>query len=204
MPTTKFTTHQWFDMCRTASKAARSLVRRVCDSSAARSLTLAEARPAVARLTAAYSCPCGKVYHSKAGFAAHQYSAGGTVPAAHWYADPSNVCTCCLMHFSCRQLLIYHLQRGSSLCLLNTLLRVPPLSVEEEHVARKEAQSVKLAKVHTGQKENAASWPAYRLPGPPWRLLDVNGSHVPLDDKRHPLCPGRGRRDYGFAYPSET
>ena len=167
-----------------------------------RSLTLAEARPAVARLTAAYSCPCGKVYHSKGGFAAHQYISHGIVPAVHWYADPSNVCTCCQLHFSCRQLLIYHLQRGSALCLLNTLLRLPPLSVEEEQDARTAAQAVKLANVHTGQKAVVAAWPAYRRPGPIWKLLDAAWLHVPMDDPRHPLC--RGKRDYGFAYPDTS
>ena len=77
------------------------------------------------------------------------------------------------------------------MCLPNTLLRVPALTEVDEANARRVAQQDKSKKVHGGYGQHAADWPVYRIPGPLWKLVGLNGDFVDASDKRHPMGPGR-------------
>ena len=99
--------------CRAEPKSARRLVRKVCSSDMARELAVAEQVP-------------GRLHSS------HLQVAHGVTQPAMFYAEASGICRCCLMKSANRRLLINHLQRGSKVCLLNILLRVEPLTDEQE------------------------------------------------------------------------
>ena len=103
-----FTIEQWCELCRHAPKQARSIVRKVCDNSNARSLTLAETKPQIRRLAESLSCFCGKVLTSKAAFAVHQFKKHRIKPAVCAYANSQNACLVCLMQYSSRHLLCNH------------------------------------------------------------------------------------------------
>jgi hypothetical protein len=56
-----YTVAEWFCFCRTEPKKARSLIRKICASPEATSVTLSEQSSAVKALQGSYSCPCGCV-----------------------------------------------------------------------------------------------------------------------------------------------
>ena len=189
-----YTVHQWAICCRIVPKRARAVVRKNCDAPAARSVTLSETRPNIAKLEACRSCYCGKSFSSTAAYAVHAFKAHGIIPPVCVYAPSDGRCRCCLLQFDTRQGLIDHLsrdQRGGNLCLLNCLLRIPPLSREEETEARAVSQAIKIAKVHKGEHQHFRERPAVRVYGPMWRLIDIDGNFVSPNDKRHPVGPGK-------------
>ena len=57
----KFSTREWFDLCRTEPKRARRIIRTACDSEEARILSLAQFPKALVRFAEGFSCQCGKV-----------------------------------------------------------------------------------------------------------------------------------------------
>lgn len=193
----KFSPAEWFDFCRSDAKAARSLVRKACDSDGARALCISQFRPS--SFTASYfSCPCGKICKTRAGYATHQYRMHGIRAPAVWYTSPDNHCQCCGMVFSCRGLLMNHLQRGSTLCLLNIVLTCDPLSPEEEEDQRTAAAVKRAEALLVGPNPNLAVMPAYRLTWVCKRVFDVTGTQVSPFDKRHPWYVGKGRINFGW------
>ena len=137
-----YTVASWCSFCSAAPKAARNCVRELCDSKEARSPELAESQPRFARLSECLSCHCGAVFLCKRTLAAHQFKKHATRPAVNRYADPSNACLICLTQFSNRQLLCDHLKHNE-ICLLNSVLRMPPTSTEVEMLvlAREQAKT---------------------------------------------------------------
>ena len=83
-----------------------------------------------------------------------------------------------------------HLETGQGICLLNTLLRVPPSSDLEEKTLREEAQQIVIKKQRGGHGRYAADFPAFRLHGPMWKMVDIQGQNVLHTDTRHPVGPG--------------
>ena len=90
-----------------------------------------------------------------------------------------------------RTLLMNHLTRGTGLCFLNTLLRVPALPSEDLAEARRADQALNLAREHTGLASHPSEQPVRRLLGPLWNLVDLDGHFVHVSDRRHPFGPGR-------------
>ena len=137
------------------------------------------------------SCPCGRSFNTKAAFAVHQFKAHGIIPTVCWYAHADGFCHACRLQFANRQGLIFHLQRSVGVCLLNVLLKLPALSPDEEAEARRLSQAVKLNKIHKGIGQYAVEHLVFRVPGPLWNLIDIDGTFVGYDDKRHPWGPGK-------------
>ena len=195
-----FTLPQWFDLCRQEPKRARLLLRTACDSVPARSVTLAETKQRIVKLQSCLACHCGATFHSQSAFSVHQAKKHAILPVVGLFADESYTCLACLLHFSTRQGLINHLQYGSRLCLLNTLLRVQPMGNDEHLRIRSEAQALKLQKVHVGIHQHAVDFPAYRLQGPHWQLLSLEGNFIHHSDPRHPAGPGKQKRIQSTLY----
>ena len=128
LPDAAFTVITWFTFCREAPRQARLLIRKACDSSAARSLVIAEASSAIRSLEQFYSCPCGLTGGTIAAYHAHRGSAHGLMHPANYYADESNICRYCLVKSGSRGHLLHHLMYGSGLCLLNAVARTAPLA----------------------------------------------------------------------------
>ena len=83
-PQAQFTVQEWFCHARTNPSAARRIVRKACDSQAARSLTLMEAKPRVRSISARATCHCGKSFASATALGAHKTRMHGYVqPAAY-------------------------------------------------------------------------------------------------------------------------
>ena len=148
-------------------------VRKLCDSKEARSLQLAEPQPRIARLSECLTCHCGSVFQCKRTLAAHQFKKHATRPAVNRYADPSNACLICLTQFSNRQLLCDHLKH-MDICLLNSVLRMPPTSTEVELLVLERERIYKASRVRAGYREHKAIFPCFHLYGP---LLPVIGLH---------------------------
>ena len=53
-----------------------------------------------------------------------------------------------------------------------------------EHIHNKQA----------GNHQHLVEHPAFRLPGPLWRIIDVHGNFVSYADRRHPVGPGKQLR----------
>jgi hypothetical protein len=194
LPEYTFTMHSWIEICRVMPKKARNIVRVVCDSTGARSVTLAENLPNIRKLTATCSCWCGKAFTSHSAFAVHAFKAHGRIPPASLYAWGHSMCHCCLLQFGTRDALIKHLsngRNGANICLLNCVVRIPPLSRDDDKVARQAAQVLKLKLVHSGFNQYKRDDVVFRVPGPLNRIIDMDGSWVSPWDKRHPQGPGR-------------
>ena len=173
------------------------MVRNAMDSEEARKLCISQFKPS--SFTASYfSCFCGKVCKTRGGFAGHQFRMHGIRAPAVWYTTPDHHCQCCGMVFSCRGLLVNHLQRGSQLCLLNIVLTCPPLSPEDEEVQRVAATAQSASVAHLGPNPNLAVMPAYRLDWVCKRIFAADGTQVYPFDKRHPWYVGKGRINYGW------
>jgi hypothetical protein len=182
-PAAKFTVQSWFAFAQAEPTAARRVVRKACDSQPARSLTLAESRPRVCSISVRATCHCGKSFASATALGAHKTRMHGYVQPAAYYAGEDAICHCCLLQFGCRHHLVQHLAAKSPLCLLNTLLRCPPLSVEEEAAIRSRAAGV--------QHRDAPA--AFRLHGPTWAVVDLRGDTLHGLSRLHPAGRGRGK-----------
>ena len=174
-------------MCtRSDPTAARRVVRKACDSKAARSLTIAETRPNICAISTRSTCHCGKLFNSAKALAVHRTRMHGYRQPAHFYAGGDMICHCCLLQFGCRQHHVTHLAEKSPLCLLNTLLRCPPLSREEETVLRLQASEIK----------NREAPSAYRISGPTWPVIDLKGDILHGLSRFHPAGRGRGKHHH--------
>ena len=177
-------------MCRELPKKARKLVRDICDGKEARSITIAETKAKTRTLTRTCTCFCGKMFATGTALAVHAFKAHGVSRPISRYAFADNSCLNCLLQFSTRNGLIAHLEAGQGICLLNTLLRVPPTTDDEEMDLRAAAQKIKLCKQKAGTGRHAVDFPAFRIHGPMWKMIDMQGQNVLHTDKRHPVGPG--------------
>ena len=191
-PKAVFTDSEWFTFCRASPKAARTLIRKICDSDGARSLTLGEVKPAVRRLELCFSCPCGWTGKSVQAFWQHKRLAHGEHSPAQHYIDSTNTCLCCNLAFSSRELVRNHLVR-SQFCFLNVLLRVPPLSMEELTAAKEHENALIRSRIRSGLPAHHAKDPPRRKLGPLWPLITLQGESIDIFNKRHPHGPS-GRR----------
>ena len=182
-PLAHFTVQSWFAFARAEPTAARRVVRKACDSKPARSLTIAESKPRICSISVRATCHCGKSFASATALGAHKTRMHGYVQPAAYYAGEDCICHCCLLQFGCRHHLVQHLAAKSPLCLLNTLLRCPPLSVEEEAAIRRRSAGVQLSDAPA----------TYRLHGPTWAVVDLSGSTVHGLSRLHPAGRGRGK-----------
>ena len=133
-----FTPQAWFAFCVEDPAAARRLVRKVCESKAARTRSVQEFRPSIAT-SEAHTCHCGRVCKSLGGLASHKLLAHGDRAVTAWYAEASGLCGCCGTQFDNRTILMAHLSRGSQLCLLNLVLTTTPMSAAVEGLERADA-----------------------------------------------------------------
>ena len=122
--------------------------------------------------------------------AVHGFKVHGIAFPVGRYAYGPNACLNYMLQFSTRNGLVGHLQCGSRICLLNTLLRVPPTTDIEDSELRLEAQKPKLAKVKGGHGRHTVDFPAFRLHGPVWYMVNIHGQNVCHTDKQHPVGPG--------------
>ena len=76
--------------------------------------------------------------------------------------------------------------RDMPLCLLNLVVRVQPLSDEEERVQSEAQLVVDRSLAKRGLKAGSSTFPAFRRPWVTNRFIDVLGNHVPLSSKLHP------------------
>ena len=67
-----FDVRQWFQCVRAEPARARNLVRKVCSSSKARSVTLSETGSAIQSIQAVHTCFCGMRFRSKATLDGHR------------------------------------------------------------------------------------------------------------------------------------
>ena len=187
-----FTNGEWFTFVQQAPKAARTLIRRVCDGKAARSLTFGETSPAVCKLGQNFSCPCGWSGKSKGSFMLHKQLAHGQRSPSQSYIDETHACFCCLLKFSTRELARNHLVRSKH-CFINVLLRVPPLSSEELAAISKAENAAVRARIKAGLPAHHAKAPPKRMYGPLWPLITLQGNFISPGSKAHPHGPS-GRR----------
>ena len=125
--------------------------------------------------------------------AVHQFKKHNIRPAVSCYADPSNACLVCLLHFPNRQLMCKHLQH-SYLCLLNAVLRVPPMHAYTEAQVREREQICKLSMLRSGFSQHKIVFPSFRLSGPRLPCIAHDGTIVQVSEKRHPRGPGKQLR----------
>lgn len=166
-------------------------MRKVCDSSAARSLTVMEQKASVKHLQNSVTCSCGWRGTSVHSLHGHRWSAHGIFSPAQYFVGELNTCGTCLVAFSCRRLLLNHLTLGSGICLLNLLLRRQPLPLSELEAIREKEQAAILSRIHSGLSTHLAVSPAFRKCGPLLPLLYTDGSVVDVSDRRHPYGPGK-------------
>ena len=171
-------------------------MRKVSDCASARSLTVLEQKSSVRNLQNSVTCPCGWRGKSVQSLHGHRWSAHGMFAPAQFYAGESNSCGTCLVSFSNRKLLMNHLTRGSGICLLNLLLRRPPLDLDELEAIRKKETADTISRIHKGLPAHLAVSPAFRKCGPLMPLIYTDGSVVDVSDRRHPYGPGK--RKYVF------
>ena len=86
------------------------------------------------------------------------------------------------------------------ICYLNTCLRMPPLTDAEDAEARSEAQVQTLAKIRDGHDQHVVDFPAFRIHGPMWFMIDAHGQSVRHTDKGHPVGPGTRHRSPCFDF----
>ena len=72
-----FTISKWFSFPRGEPCKARALVRKICDSQAARSTVLAKRNVGVIAFQLSHSCQCGKSFASKVAFDGHRATVHG-------------------------------------------------------------------------------------------------------------------------------
>ena len=188
---------KWFIMCRSYPKSTRSLIRKVCDSPEARSLVLGETKVRSGKILQLRTCHCGVTCKSNGGLAIHRAIKHGCFSVVSRFADPSHRCIACLTQFSNAGLLSEHLQYGSRICFLNTLLRIQPKSDVADAFDRAVAADIKKANVHKGLHRNSADRPAYRTPGPLLRLIGLDGNLVAETSAAHPWGKGKHKRNMG-------
>ena len=182
------TVPEYASFCRKEPKAARTLVRKACDSPSATSLTLAEQSPSVINMQSAVSCPCGWVGKSLAAFHGHRWTAHHYVHPVQSYMDSSNQCLSCLLIFASRGHAQAHLTRGNEVCFLSMQLRMSPLDPVVVAMARAEDTRRQKALVRAGLPKHHADTPPVRAFGPLWPLFNSLGA-VSLEDNAHPFGP---------------
>ena len=182
---------QWSQFARTCPKAARNLVRKVCSSKAAQSLDMAERKPKLMASIGAFTCYCGQGFRTKAALDGHRGTTHKELNPVQHYAHADNTCLTCLVKFSNRDLLCTHLSRGYGACWLNTLLRVPPLPVKAVRDMLRDERVFTNAREVAGLPQNLAESPAFRVPGPLWKIHGFDGNIVPTSQA--PVVPSTSR-----------
>lgn len=120
---------QWYAFVNAAPKQARNLVRKICNSRMARSVTLGECRPAVMVVQATFTCFCGQMFKSLAALNGHRGAFHEFGAAEMAYCPEDATCRACLVSFSNRKLLAHHLRyRSGYVCLLSCVAHQQPLS----------------------------------------------------------------------------
>lgn len=82
-----------------------------------------------------------------------------------------------------------HIARGSGVCLLNCIIRVPPLSEDELSTIREIDSSDMSGRISSGLHKHYADVPAMRGFGPLWPILSLTGEVLAETDNRHPFGP---------------
>ena len=98
-----------------------------------------------------------------------------------------------MTQFSNRKLLSEHLDRGQ-LCLLNTVLRMPPLSSHVEDLVNQREKAAIASRVSAGYCAHKTEFPCFHLYGPMQPIIDIHGTVISYFDKRHPRGPGKPKR----------
>ena len=93
---------------------------------------------------------------------------------------------------------MYHLTRGSQLCLLNLVARIEPFTYDAEAHHRDAARMQSAENNKKGEIRHKATCPAYRIPWVCNALFDLSGDVVQHDDSRHPWTLGSGKLFYGW------
>ena len=188
-----FTSSSWFQRCRTDPKYIRKIIRAACDSSKGSDIGFGVEASKVSKIIDTCTCNCGATFRSKAALGIHRFHKHGYRSVVSNYADSSCQCRVCLTQFDNLQILKEHLG-GSRLCLLNLLLRVPPLSPEDLDMTSKSAAAIVNKNVEAGLPKFHVTNPPLRASGPLWRLIDINGVFVDESDPLHPWGKGRQKR----------
>ena len=148
----------------------------------------------MAKTISVLTCECGASFGSIAALSVHRCKAHNIYPVVHRYADTSNQCRACLTQFSTYQGVREHLQRGSPICLLNILLRVPPKSDAEDKEDRAVAAAIARINKRGGHARYLASEPATRAEGPLWKFMSLDCGFIDDSCKQHPCGPGKRKK----------
>ena len=184
-----FSLLEWCVFARANPKGARNLVRKVCSSAGAQSLTVAENKPKLMAMIGSFTCYCGQAFKSKAALDGHRGTFHRELHPVQHYAHEQNTCLTCLVKFSNRDLLCTHLSRGYGTCWLNMVLKVPPLSVKAVRDMLKDERIHTNAREVAGLPQNLAEIPAFRVPGPLLVIHGFDGSIIPTTSNLHPFGP---------------
>ena len=188
-PDASMTMSEFFQLCRNDPKKARRIIRKACDSMMAQSLTIMETKPAIIALRRTWTCHCGSSFKTKANLGLHQFRKHGKLPPWSFYASNEALCRCCMLQFSARNALLLHF-KNSPLCILNIILREEPLTVELEVEARRLAQEEKLSRIRAGYCQHFTEVPCFRVCGPVYPLVSLDGEWILPSNRKHPRGPG--------------
>ena len=122
--------------------------------------------------------------------AVHAFKVHGLRRPTSRYTFDTNSCLNCMLQFSTRNGLIEHLQCGMRICLLNIILRLPPTTEAEDVQLRADAQKLRRENRRSGIGRHIVDFPAYRVHGPMWRMVNIQGCNVTHMDREHPVGPG--------------
>lgn len=189
IPEAKYTFTEWCRVVRSSPKAARTLIRKACETVAAQSLVVGEASTAVKKPDSAYTCWCGAVFYWLAAYRGHQGTVHQEWTVATWFACTSNTCGCCLVQFSNRALLITHMTRGRGICFLNAVLRRPTITHAELMEIRRTERLAQAKREKVGLPRYQAVSPLIRVSGPLSPIVDLNGDVILDHSNMHPFGP---------------
>jgi len=182
----------WFAFAYSEPQKARVMVRRICDSKAARSITIGEHLASITSLQEAHTCFCGRSFPSKPALDGHRATFHGAGAPEYRYCQPTGQCACCLVTFSNRKLLAHHMRyRSGWVCLVNTMRFVAPLSDLELKEARRCDRAVESMREKRGQPRYLADVPAFRSYGPLRQIVNLRGDEIDVSSNLHPFGPKR-------------
>ena len=133
---------------------------------------------------------CGASFKSKAALDGHRGTFHGIEGPKQFYIAGTNACHCCLVKFSNRKLLTNHMRYNTGyICLLNTILKVPPMPAKDLALIRSAERTLEAVREKEGVSRHLAEDASVRLCGPIWPIIDLTGVLVPETSKLHPFGP---------------
>ena len=83
--------------------------------------------------------------------------------------------------------------------MLNTILRIPPISRPDLDAIRKHERIATLGRERAGVTQHKVDRPPILVAGPLWLLIDLKGSRVETSSNAHPFGPQKRKYAPGDA-----